>query len=370
MIQEVLNSWKFFRSVLDGIQDMIKIMDRDYRIIYANRAAQEYIGKPLEDIVDKPCYQEYHEPSIPPEYCATLETFQTGLPQNSTFTTLEPDGLERFWEISTFPLKDNEGNINNIIEIVKDITEGKRLEYQLVEAERLADLGHLAAGIAHELRNPLVGIGSIAQLLDEDTDENDPRKGDIQTLLREIKRLDRFINEFLDFSGPKGPNPSLCALAELIEDTLSLLDKQINSHRINIDKKFPQNTPKLLLDRDQMKQVFLNIIVNAMEAMAHGGELEITITRAPLGVFDRSTKKIKAKSYSSAKGVVIEFRDTGCGIPPDKLKKIFDPFFSYGKKGTGLGLSICHKIVQSHLGQIEVESQLNQGTQVKIWLPV
>jgi PAS domain S-box-containing protein len=370
MPPEVLNSWEFFRSVLDGIQDMIKILDRDYKIIYANRSAQAHIAKPLEEIVGNPCYQEYHQSSLPPEYCLTPDTFQSGDPQNSTFSTLEPDGLERHWEISTFPLKDEAGNIKYIIEIVKDITERKRLEDQLVKAERLAGLGHLAAGIAHELRNPLVGIGSIAQLLDEDTEENDPRKGDIHTLIREIKRLDKFITEFLDFSAPKGPDPSLCELSELIQDTLALLDKQISSNKINIIKKFPKDIPKLLLDRDQMKQVFLNIIVNAMEAMAHGGELEITMTPALPEVYNRSTKSIEAKCPSTAKGVVIEFRDTGCGIPPDKLKRIFDPFFSYGKKGTGLGLSICHKIVKSHLGKIEVESQLNQWTRVKIWLPV
>ena len=370
MAQEALNSWDFFRSVLDGIQDMIKILDRDYKIIYANRSAQEYLGKPLEELIGRHCYQEYHQSPLPPEHCVTMDTYQTGAPQNSAFTTLEPDGLERHWEISTFPLKDDEGNVKYIIEIVKDITERKILRYQLVEAERLASLGHLAAGIAHELRNPLVAIGSITQLLDEDTDENDPRKGDIQTLIREIKRLDKFIHEFLDFSAPKGPHPSLCDLADLIEDTLVLLDKQISSNKIKIIKKFPKNVPKLLLDKDQIKQVFLNIIVNAMEAMPDGGELGITVTAAPPGVYDQSTKDIKGKSLSSAKGVVIEFRDTGCGIPPDKLKKIFDPFFSYGKKGTGLGLSICHKIVQSHLGRIEVESRVNQGTRVKIWLPV
>jgi len=223
----------------------------------------------------------------------------------------------------------------------------------LIRTEKLASLGQLSAGVAHEINNPLGTIMIFAHLLLKNMDENDPRREDVKMIIEEASRTKEIVQGLLSFARETKLRPGLTNINVLIEDVLSLLANQSLFHNIKIEKHLAQNLPATFADGTQLKQVFLNMILNAAQAMEGHGELCISTETDPVNQF-----------------IIIKIRDTGPGIPDEVLSKIFDPFFTTKEKGTGLGLAISYGIIEKHLGKIDVETKPNQGSTFIITLPI
>ncbi|MCK5914958.1 MAG: HAMP domain-containing protein [Deltaproteobacteria bacterium] len=230
----------------------------------------------------------------------------------------------------------------------------KEMQSVLVRSEKLASLGELVAGIAHELNNPLTGIMLHASLISGDPRLDDGLLEDCQTVIHESKRCSKIVKELLDFARVSDPQKIMHPISKVIDRTTALIEHNADFRDIVIIKEYDPDLPETLMDASQIEQVLINIMINASQAMPEGGEL-----------------LIKTGVNVSRDHIYIRIEDTGCGIPEENIEKLFDPFFSTkGHKGTGLGLSVSYGIIQSHGGDIEVESQPGKGTVFTITLPI
>jgi signal transduction histidine kinase len=235
----------------------------------------------------------------------------------------------------------------------------KQSQDTLRRADRLSSLGLLTAGLAHEIRNPLVAIRTFTQLLPERYDDAEFREGFQGLALKEVDRICGLITDLLSFARPSRPNVAEESINDVVDGIARILESEAKEKGVEITRDFAAELPKVWIDREQMKQVFMNLILNAIQAIKEGGSIFIST---------RSYSKNEAGQ--AGKFVQIEIRDTGVGIPEEHLDHIFDPFFTSKDEGSGLGLSISHQIVQEHGGYVTVESKLGTGTSFFINLPI
>lgn len=228
--------------------------------------------------------------------------------------------------------------------------ERMELEEQLHQAERLAALGEMVAGVSHEIKNPLGIIHSTAELLGGMPDTGESQKRLLEVITEESTRLDRIVTEFLDFARPQMPNLHECKLEEIIRKNMVFLQMELEKMGIRTEDNLDGRSLSLEADQALLYRAFLNIFINAMQSMKEGGMIRVGVEE-------------EKGNY------IVEIRDTGCGIAPENLKKLFNPFFTTKDKGTGLGLSIVRKIIEGHRGGIAIESREGEGTSVRVWLP-
>jgi signal transduction histidine kinase/iron only hydrogenase large subunit-like protein len=228
-------------------------------------------------------------------------------------------------------------------------------EEQLIHSEKLASMGQLAAGVAHEINNPLGTVLIYAHVLLKEMKQDDPRRQDIEMITREADRCRNIVSGLLDFSRQNKPQNRLTDVNALVAETLALVEKQEQLAGVKVETRFAPDLPSTVLDAEQMKQAFINILKNSGEAMPEGGTLTVTTSASGNG-----------------KTISISFSDTGCGIPEGNLERIFHPFFTTKQigRGTGLGLAIVYGIVKMHRGGISVDSRLGDGSTFTITLPV
>lgn len=236
--------------------------------------------------------------------------------------------------------------------IQKTTADLRKTEAQLIRSEKLAALGQLAAGIAHEIRNPLTSINILIHSLRESFPSKNSHGEDLKVIEEEIQRINEIVDQFLRFAKPASPLLEKAEVLPIFEETLQLLKPQIERRRISVQKSF-RSLPPITIDREQMKQVVLNLLLNAIQAMPKGGQLGLS-----------------AAMPDDHQCLQLSIQDSGVGIPPGDMDKLFDPFFSTKEGGMGLGLSIAHRIIDQHHGKIEVESAPGKGTHFTIWLPV
>jgi two-component system NtrC family sensor kinase len=231
----------------------------------------------------------------------------------------------------------------------------KQTQQQLMRSEKLAALGRMAAGIAHEVNNPLTGVLMHGHFLLKRFPEDDPSHEDAHVVVRETTRCRDLLRNLLDFSRENIPQKRLAGVNRIIERTVSMVEKQILLNQIRIDLNLSSRVPETMADSNQMEQVIMNLLLNASESMAGGG----TIT-------------VGTEFDAPADTIIITVRDTGCGIPPENLDKVFDPFFTTREvgKGTGLGLAVCYGIIKKHNGRIRVQSDVGSGACFTITIPV
>ncbi len=338
-------------NILRSVASGVITFDREGTIMTFNPAAEIILSKRSEDAIGNICEGVFGKDN--PITKIQMESLERGEGIARMETTVEKSYGEKIWlGLNTSLLRDNTGRLIGLILVFSDLTEIKHLQAQMELKERFALLGEMSAGIAHELRNPMGAIAGFSKLLSKKLDNGDERKPIADAIEKEINGMNRVINELLNFTKPTDLNLSKVDLKPLIEDSLSSI--QLNSVKYNL---ISGKIPAIDADDVLLKQVFINLFQNAIDAMPEGGELKIVLN-------------IKPQTETQRPEAEIEISDTGSGIPEDRLKKIFHPFFTTKKNGTGLGLSLVQKIILYHGGKVEVESKKGKGTTFRIGLPV
>ncbi|MBI1910905.1 MAG: PAS domain-containing protein [Deltaproteobacteria bacterium] len=340
-----------FRAIIDGIGDGISIIDEEFNIKRVNKAVLGIFNKSdFSEVLGRKCYQQYYSKNAPCDDCPAQRTFLEG--KKSYSKRIWRDGKEKkVFDISTFPIK-NGGNVSTVIECFRDMTGMVNLEDQLLHSERLAGVGELAAGIAHELRNPLSIISSSIQLCLKKHDVNEDVKRHLMIIWKNSENANRIISDLLDFAKPSIMSLKPGNINNVLQRVCNLVQSRCAKQSIKLNKKLQKTMPEMILDEKRLESSFINFILNSVDAMPEGGNLLV-------------------KAYHDHRQAEIEvsFSDTGKGIPSENLGRIFDPFFTTKAKGTGLGLSIAHNVIVCHKGKIDVQSEINKGTTITIRFP-
>jgi signal transduction histidine kinase len=238
----------------------------------------------------------------------------------------------------------------------RDISQIKQMQKEVIRMDRLVALGVLASGIAHEIKNPLAGIKALAQACDEEFDREDSRREYLSRIVRQVNRLDDLLKTFFAYARPKPPDRKKHHLPEVLSEVMNLVGKKMSISGIELKQKVAESVPQAYVDVQQLQQVFLNLILNAIDAMPNGGQLTFD--------FHQETQ-----SNGNPPWLCVNIMDTGAGIAENKLETIFDPFFTTKPNGLGLGLSIVYRIVTEHGGDIRVNSKKGEGTTFLLRLP-
>ena len=352
----ILQSKLDWEDTFDTITDMITIHDKDFNIIRANKAAKEMLKLPSLEVTKAiKCYEYYHGMDCPPENCLSCACLETGTPDS--FEIFEPH-LNKYLEIRAMPRLDRDNQVVGLVHVIRDISERKKVEDALQRAEQLKTVGEWATGLVHEIKNPLAGIkGSVEVLADEASIPEEDRAIVVQAV-EEIKRIELLLKSLLNFAKPPKPQLALIDVNDILDKTIafSLRHPSVlsnSSAAINVFKDFDPELPQTMADPMQMQQVFLNLLLNAVEAMPNGGIL--------------ATKTSYDKKLDS---IEITISDTGSGMDQSVKSKVFQPFFTTKRKGSGLGLAITRRLVEQHGGQIYFESDPGKGTVFNIFLHV
>jgi two-component system NtrC family sensor kinase len=355
----------FIEGLLLNMQGGVCVVDNQKRIQVFNKAAQWITGYCADEVLGKIC-GEVSRGSLCDRACCFDKIIKKGVSRcNTEAEYLTKDDHPIPVNITAFPLKDPEGNILGMVEIFRDISEVKALQTQLLQSERLAILGQLAAGVAHEINNPISGILTYINLLlkklDQGSlsDQTSKFKEYLSIMERETKRVGRTTKNLLDFSRRDEPDIRPVQLNEVVEQSLMLLGDPLSVRNVEVTREGKAALPDVMGDFGQLQQVFVNLFMNAAQAMPKGGRLKIQT--AAEGTPGRECF------------IKIAVSDTGCGIPKENIAKIFDPFFTTkgGKESTGLGLglSIVQRIIKSHHGHISVRSTVGKGSTFTVELP-
>ncbi|MFP4040074.1 MAG: two-component system sensor histidine kinase NtrB [Desulfosudaceae bacterium] len=262
------------------------------------------------------------------------------------------DGKLLILDVSASPIQEQDGSISGYLLLFKDLTDIRNLEKEIARSKHLAAIGKLAAGVAHEIRNPLSSIKGLATYFKENSVKARQDYVAAETLLNEVERLNLAVAQLLEFAHPIALNLTEVSLQELLDHSLRLVENDLKRKEISYQATILCRQDVFETDRDRMIQILLNLYLNAIEAMSAGDSLSVTVA-----------------DPDTAEGIVLEVSDTGQGIPADELDHIFDPYFTTRNDGTGLGLSIVYKLVETLGGEISAESVVDQGTVFRIWIP-
>lgn len=346
-----------YRTLVDSLDEMVFMLNHDRRFIACNKKVLSFTGLPHilqktpEDVLPQELAQKLND---------TLDRiFNTG--KSLRFSVQDSISGKKFcFEVLLSPIKDESGKSNYILGVVHDITRLKEAqellksrEIERANREKLAAIGQMAAGMAHELRNPLTTIKGFAQLLVPRLKDEKNREY-LGYIVSEIDRTNQLIKDFLAFARPKNPQKEMVHVNEILKEIIFLVEGECLRKNVNLVLNLDPAVPRALLDPPQIKQVILNLVHNALQSMSGSENPSLKL----------STSFLKERG-----SLEILVGDSGMGIPPENLVKLGTPFFSTREGGTGLGLSICYRIVENHGGQIEVESEEGKGTTFKICLP-
>jgi len=355
-------SEKRYRQLFESMQEGLWLIDKDSITTFVNPRMAEILGYTAEEMLGKHLFAFMDERGIEvAKY--NLERRRQGIKEQHDFEFIRKDGARVYASLETSPITDEAGNYVGALACVADITERKRMEEekqrmeeQLLLAGRLAAVGELSAGVAHELNNPIAAIQGFAQLLTGRNDLDETMKNDLGIIYREAQRAAKITQNLLSFARRHEPEKHPISINDVIENILEMQAHLMKVNNIELEVELDPDLPKTMADFHQMQQVFMNIVNNAEQAMleTHG------------------KSRLLIKTQRLGKMVQITFADNGPGISEENLKRIFDPFFTTKEvgKGTGLGLSICYGLVEAHGGRIYARSKLGQGATVVVEMPI
>jgi two-component system sensor histidine kinase HydH len=353
IVKKTLNEMKVYTSkLLETMDNAVISVDNKGKIKTFNRKSGEIFGKKREEVLNKDC-QEVLNLNILGE-----SIFKKCLLEKKNISQeiiLEEKGLKKkILDLNSSFLTDESGEITGVVAVIRDVTEIKDLNEEVARHKRLAALGKLSAGIAHEIRNPLSSIRGLAQFVYNSFSKTDERKEDLNTIIQEVDRLNKLVAQILDYAKVKELNLTYFSLNDLINKIVELFRLEIKDKQIEFCLELSPDISQIKADEDQVRQILMNVIINAIQAIPKKGEIKIKTEKGLL----RGELAIK---------LIIE--DSGIGIPEKDFNQIFDPFFSTKEQGSGLGLSIVYKLVEGHQGEIKVESKEGKGTKIIIFLP-
>lgn len=353
-VEEALwESEEFARRVIESSNDCIKILDLDGNLLSMSRGGQK-----LMEIDD-----------ITPYLNSSWVDFWKGMDREAALEAISKakkgdvgifhgycetaKGSPKWWEIIISPIKDPHDNIVRLLSVSRDITECKKAEEKLLHSERMAAVGELAKGIAHEIRNPLGNISASAQFTLKKHKLDKQIKEQFKLILRNSESANKIVKELLDFTKPVELGFKSIQVDKIVDKACILAKARRYKQYIILQRKYPEKLPLVLANEKRLEEAFSNLILNAYDAMPKGGRLKIDI-----------------HSGHKNKEVVINFSDTGRGILKENLNKIFNPFFTTKAEGVGLGLTWAHQVINYHGGNIEVKSEVNKGTEITVRLPI
>ncbi|HET7497025.1 MAG TPA: ATP-binding protein [Candidatus Eisenbacteria bacterium] len=349
-------------------------VDREGRIVAANETACRLLGYGVEEMLQEPAALYFRAPKgdghVLPGACAAPEE-----PREVEVATKNQDALPV--SLRLLPLETESGALGGTLALFVDLRGEKSRDEQWRRRDRLASLGALAAGVAHEIRNPLAGIGASAQILARRLPAGDARASFATLIVEEVARLDRIVESLLQFARPATPKLARQSLLPALEKAITLMHEPAVRQKVSLVADRAERVPEIYVDVDQILQVIVNVVKNAIQAMPDGGEIKVgmgvkrkrLVERSAIG--RRASDRLEsARPIPEQEVVEIQVQDNGPGIPAATLARVFDPFFTTRAQGSGLGLSICQTIVREHGGVIAVESTVGQGTTVTIDLPV
>lgn len=343
------------QGTIDSIEDSIKIVSPEYEILFVNRATEKQAGKTCDEVAGKLCYSELRGLADPCPHCALRLVMETGQFQRVEYSSDSQDGRHREFEQHHYPLRNVRGKMIGIVEVTREVTEKRLFERQLFQSEKLASLGQLSAAIGHEIRNPLTGIRLGLDSITRQPGLNQEQNEILEAVSQDVRRLGGVLDQLLSFARPKEPKKNRLQVIELIESSLFFIHKQAHKQGVEIKLELRQELPLVHADADQLRQVLLNLFLNALEAMPDGGILRISADRL---------------THGNRSGVLITVQDTGTGIPEEYREKLFEMFFSTKPSGSGVGLAVSNKIIAEHGGALWVESPAGMGALVNIFLPL
>ncbi len=359
LFAEVERAKTEWETTFDAITDYIILLDPQMRIVRANRALAEKLGVSPASLIGRECRAVL---GIDEEFCRDCPAAQAFRSGQAQVAELEQELLGGAFLISAYPLFDDAGNVRAVVQVMEDITERKRMQERLLQTEKLAAVGELVSGVAHELNNPLTVVLGYSQLL-QTADVSDEVKSDLEKIAAQADRAARIVRNLLDFARTRPPEKKLTDVNDLLQRTLCLRAYELQVGNIHVQAELHPDLPWAEVDPYQMQQVFLNIVINAEQAMtdAHGkGTLRVStrLVREGAERGDGGGLPDEPAPY-----ILVSIADDGPGIPPEVLPRIFDPFFTTKEvgKGTGLGLSIAYGIVTGHGGSIWAESPNEWG---------
>jgi two-component system NtrC family sensor kinase len=348
-----------FHILLNATTDALLLVSRDLKVIWANNSASGLLGGGKDpDLTGRYCYELLHQRSSACQDCYLLRSFSTGDAESFSYSTREG----RLLEARAFPIKEEDGEMRNALAVIADITEKTALQAEAARAGHLASLGELAAGVAHEINNPINGVINYAQLLVNKSPQGSREHDLAGRIVYEGDRIARIVRGLLSFARESKNEKSACHLQKIIDDTVMLVAAQLRHDGISVQVNVPEKLEAAIGNPQQIQQVFLNIISNARHAL----NLKYS------GAQKDKILSISCENMIASPYVRTIFYDHGTGIPAELLDKVMLPFFSTkpSGQGTGLGLSITHNIVKDHGGRIMIDSEEGIYTRVIVDLPV
>jgi two-component system NtrC family sensor kinase len=359
--REIDEQRRFTGLIIDSLPVGLYVVDREYRIQIWNR--QREIGAPglpRDQVVGRQVFEVLTRQPAQELRAEFDRVFQTGeVVQAELEVTL--GGEQRSFRLTKIPMRLGGDEISHVITIGEDVTDSRRIQGQIMQSEKLAAIGQLAAGVMHEINNPLATISAcVAAITGRLDDASGAERSAVEEYLelidKEVDRCTRIVDGLLDFSRPKGKAKGRVVLNAVVDETLFLLKHHQRFKRLTVARELDLSLPATVGNAEQLTQVLMALMLNAVDAMEDRGKLTVRTGRGP----------------AWANEVVVEIEDNGVGIPRSEQSKIFEPFYTTKPpgRGTGLGLSICYGIVEDHQGRIEVDSQPGRGSTFRVFLPV
>jgi two-component system sensor histidine kinase HydH len=336
----------YTHHIVESMADGLLSVDARGRMTTVNPRAGQLLGLSPAELMGRPFAEVFGGTAL-----ALDAVLRCGLPlEEREITWMSAAGEAIPLAVSVTPLKGDAGGAQGAVVLLRDLRAVKALQQRVERTERLAALGRLAAGVAHEIRNPLGAIRGLVQYFQATWKDNPEQRAYLDVIVREVDRLNRVVSDLVELARPREPQRAPHDVLEVVRHAVTLLEPDARAKGVQIAADLDGPLPALLIDRDMLLQALLNILLNAIEAMQAGGRLQIRVTEQP-------------------QWVAVAVQDTGCGIAPEHVERLFDPFFTTKPQGTGLGLAIAHSVVQAHDGEIAVASTPGLGTTVTIQLP-
>ncbi len=364
----------FARSLMAAGRAGVIGIDRSGRVTYLSPIGEGILGVSASEASGADCARIFR-PAVEEPH-PLLEGLAGRLAQLELYVTDRHD-RDVPVSLSMERITDAEGSVDGLVCVFRDLTEERAIDQEARRRERLAVIGELAAGAAHEIRNPLTGIGNAAQVLQMRLTDDESNRKMVDLIVQETQRLDRIITSLLGFARPGQPRMRETRIDEVVVRTLALQQPLYEKSGVRCERRIAGMIPPIYADPEQIQQVLTNLMRNAVQAMPDGGLLtvEVSVVRRRLHVRRKLGRRVTDRLSVPSKGplkrfVRIMIRDTGCGIAPEVQARIFDPFYTTRSRGTGLGLSVSQSILQEHGGFISVQSVQGKGTTFEVDLPV